>query len=315
LTFKGLWSSATAYVPDDVVQHDDSAWIALRGNAEAMPSIETQAVAPTSGLVAYYPFNGNANDESGNGNDGQPSGVTGIAGINGINNSALKFEGLQSSVTVSDANSLRLARDNTLACWVKLDDISANQDLRLFGKNDWSLNRNYSLHVNPVGHYWLYQQFTSTGGQENTSSANPPITTSKWYHIVGIRSGSERFLYIDGNQVAQGVTLAELTYTGQEPLIMGGAQYYSDRPHFFGALDQVRIYNRALSPSEVTQLYVAESQSQPPNEDWALLAAKGATGSTGAMGPQGATGNQGSVGPTGPQGAQGSAGPMGLQGV
>jgi hypothetical protein len=215
------------------------------------------------GLIAYYPFNGNANDESGNGNDGQPISVTAANGVTGDANSALRFDGLQSSVRVLDANGLRLAGDNTVTCWVELDDLSANQDLRLFGKGDFGNNRNYALHVNPVDHYWLYQQFTMTGGQENTASATPTITTSRWYHVTGVRSGSQRFLFIDGNLVAQGTTLATSTYTGAEDLVMGGAQYYSDRPHFHGALDQVRIYNRALSTSEVSALYTSEAPAVP----------------------------------------------------
>jgi len=224
--------------------------------------VRAQAQDPfTNGLVAYYPFNGNANDESGNGNHGTVTAAALAGDRFGNPNSAYVFDGVSSLITVPDSPSLRITNDITVACWVNFAD--TNRQVRLLGKGG-DFYRNYGLWYDPQGTYWLFQQFPPSGGggcQENTASPTPVVVLGRWYQIVGVRSGSVARLYVGGIQMQQRPTCTASTYTGSEPLLIGAPQP-TNSPGFglmHGGLDDIRIYNRALSASEVQQLYVYES--------------------------------------------------------
>src|SRR3989442_470274 len=122
---------------------------------------QVQAQDPfTNGLVAYYPFNGNANDLSGHGNNGSVAGATLAADRFGNASSAYAFDGVSSLITVPDSPSLRISNDITVTCWL---NFSTNlNDVRLVGKGG-DCGRNYGLWLDQ-GTGWLFQQFPPEGG-------------------------------------------------------------------------------------------------------------------------------------------------------
>jgi hypothetical protein len=226
----------------------------------------TQNLFLTNGLVAYYPLNGNANDASGNGNDGTVSNVTLTANQNGTPNSSYYFNGVSSSITVPDSPSLEISGDITVTCWA---NFSTNfYRVRLVGKGG-DCGRNYGLWLD-VTTNWLFQQFGPAGGcdpggcQENTESAIPVMVLGNWYQIVGVRSGSNSLLYVNGILVQeQSNHCATNTYTGPEPLLIGAPPYTDPQFNVMeGSIDDIRVYNRALSSNEVTQLYAYEASAE-----------------------------------------------------
>lgn len=220
----------------------------------------------TNGLVAYYPFSGNANDASGNGNDGTVTAASLTGDRLGIPNRAYLFDGVSSLITVPDSPSLRIANDVTVACWLNLSQ--TNLDVRFVGKGG-DCGRNYGLWgIWGSGSFWMFQQFPPEGGcvgcQENTASTVPTVHIGKWYQLVGVRTGSISRLYLDGILIQERTpTCSTSTYTGDEPLLIGGPGYVGapgNQPDLMkGSLDDIRIYNRALSSNEVAQLYAIES--------------------------------------------------------
>jgi len=83
-------------------------------------SISTFAQIPTDSLVAYYPFNGNANDESGNGNNGIVNGATLTADRFGNANSAYSFDGVSNYIEVADNSTLNFGtNDFSISMWLK----------------------------------------------------------------------------------------------------------------------------------------------------------------------------------------------------
>src|SRR5882724_9460321 len=153
----------------------------------------------TNGLVAYYPFNGNANDASGNGNNGTVTSAALAADRFGNPNSAYAFDGVSSLITVPDSPALRITNDITVTCWVSFSQTNfGGAGIRFVGKGG-DCGRNYGLWLDQ-GAYWLFQQFPPEGGcigcQENTGSATPvAVVLGRWYQIVGVRSGSLSRLY------------------------------------------------------------------------------------------------------------------------
>ena len=93
-----------------------------------------------------------------------------------------------------------------------------------------------------------------------------PLFKSAWYQLVGVRSGNVSRLYVDGKLTedsdGQTTNCSSATYTGVEPLVIGAPGYTGgpgNQPDLMkGSLDDIRIYNRALSSNEVAQLYAIE---------------------------------------------------------
>lgn len=242
----------------------------LLGIALGVSAITTTSQAQswiTNQLVAYYPFNGNANDESGGGNNGIVTAATLTADRFGITNSAYAFDGVSSVITAPDSPSLRISNDITVTCWVNF--ANANGNVRLVGKGA-DCGRNYGFWANPQSSFWMFQQFPPEGGcigcQENTASSTPTAQLGRWYQLVGVRSGNSSRLYINAvlteDSDGQTVNCSATTYTGSEPLLIGAPGYSDPQQNLslmHGSLDDIRIYNRALSSNEVAQLYAIEA--------------------------------------------------------
>ena len=79
---------------------------------------------PTNGLVGWWPFNGNANDESTNSNDGVVSGATLTTDRFGNTNSAFDFDGVDDEIIVTESTNMDGFNEFTLSCWINLDDVT-----------------------------------------------------------------------------------------------------------------------------------------------------------------------------------------------
>ena len=217
-----------------------------------------------NGLVAYYPFNGNANDASGNGNNGTAANVS-FANVS--NRVAAIFTGaLNSSVTASNSPSLDMTNAVTISLW-----------FNSFGNNSGPAGFLDKAWKQPVYHDWSYRSWflywsTGAGGIVNCQANGPTLATgagvpqlndNQWYHLVFIADGGHGQLQVYTNGVfGAGSTYPPFTLsTGPYPLVIGSmvAQTDSAQTGFHGAINNVRIYNRALSTNEVQQLYAYES--------------------------------------------------------
>ena len=85
--------------------------------AQTIPSY-----VPTNGLVGWWPFNGNANDESGNGNNGTVNGATLTADRNGKANSAYSFDGVNDFIEVAQNQTLNNVSSFSISIWYKIDN-------------------------------------------------------------------------------------------------------------------------------------------------------------------------------------------------
>jgi uncharacterized delta-60 repeat protein len=217
------------------------------------------------GLVAYYPFNGNANDWSGNGNNGTVIGATLIPDRFGIPNAAYSFDGVSDIITVPDFPGAD-ANAHTMSIWMQANSWtnipSPNPYVDIFGKdNGVSGTRQWVCQGLQTGQI-KWAVFTSTGEYDLVSASQ--LQTGQWYQVVTVWDGTNESVFINGtfdSSIPAPGTLVQ----GSAPVRIGGNP--DDAQQFFGGnLDDVRIYNRALSSNEVATLYTLESQSnlQPP---------------------------------------------------
>jgi hypothetical protein len=209
---------------------------------------------PTNGLVAWYPFNGNANDESGNGNNGTVNGATLTADRSGNANKAYSFNGNNISTSYSgiSGNGAR-----TISFWYNLSQNSSQTDMAtMLGYGGSGL----------AGGSWgcaIFQNQPLIDVSASYAIYNSTANINSWYfycvtydqsngsNVLSIR------LYING--ILQ--TSTTKTYntgiainTGKNsPITIGSSN--TPESNFFGKLDDIGIWNRALTQVEITKLF------------------------------------------------------------
>ncbi len=203
-------------------------------------------------LIARYTFDGDTNDSSGNANhpiitSGTPAFVAGKYG------SAMDLNGT-SQYTMLPANMLASVTNFTIACWVNWDGGNAWQRIFDFG-NDTT---QYLFLTPNSGNGTLRFAITTNGGGSEQILETSPLPVGQWRHVAITSSGSTARLYTNGVlAVAATVTIAPADFN---PVLnyLGKSQYAD--PLFNGRLDELFIYNYALSPTEITRL----AANQPP---------------------------------------------------
>jgi hypothetical protein len=213
----------------------------------------------TNGLVAYYPFNGNASDASGNGNNGTVSGATLTQNMFGMSNSAYSFDGVSDYISIpdfpqADANQL------TVSVWLKAYSWTniptpAQLYVDILGKDDYQPGtRQWVCQGTRVGQI-RWAVFTSTGEYDLDSISE--LQTNQWYQVVMVWDGTNSSVYINGvfdSSLSAPGTLVQ----GNAPVRLGGNPV--DVQEFLhGNMTDVRIYDLALSSDEVLQLFQNES--------------------------------------------------------
>jgi len=216
-----------------------------------------------SALLAYYPHDessGAVTDATGNWGDGTVTGAAyDAAGI--IDTSELSFDGVDDYVQVSQPSDLPTGADPfTLSVWFNLDGLSnpngqENMNFITWG-NDSTDNKNaFRTHsVNNTGDANGYKHYFWS----NDLTIEVGLSTGTWYHAVVTYDGSTRIIYHNGSQVASD-TAGSVSVNGTD--VYFGIRGTTKAGPFYGALGEIRIYNRALSGAEVTELY--ESATGP----------------------------------------------------
>lgn len=211
----------------------------------------TTPTQSTDGLVAYYPFNGNANDMSGNNNHGSIIGnVQLTTDRHGNHNSAYYFPGQPFNyISVPDNESLHCSTF-TLNAWV-YSNSEGYANGYLINKGRDIEDGSYRLCVTGVGAQNDYYGVNGAG-----SGTEPE--TNVWHMVTGTVEGNKAKFYIDGVLIDEKTLSRPFVYYNSEPLTLG-MHYYSNVPSFWaypllGVLDDVRIYNRVLSHSEILTL-------------------------------------------------------------
>ncbi|MFZ1260857.1 MAG: PKD domain-containing protein [Chitinophagaceae bacterium] len=216
------------------------------------------------GLTAYYPFNGNANDESGNGNNPSVSKVTYTTDRFGKANAACSFNGSSNYIRIPNSASFNFKNGFSMSAWVMVKDFYEGtchgNRIIMKGYSDY-LDGNYLLTfddnhgTNGSNCYTDFpdkkkQSFYAAGAKP---LANNFIVTGKWYLLTYTYDGTTAQLYVDCQLQAKG-TLRNNDFSNNHDLFFGkmnNPQY----PYWFnGLLDEVRFYNRPLNKEEILAL-------------------------------------------------------------
>jgi Concanavalin A-like lectin/glucanases superfamily/Domain of unknown function (DUF1929)/Bacterial Ig domain/IPT/TIG domain/Kelch motif len=202
-------------------------------------------VPPPRVLIGAYAFNEGSGatvaDSSGNGNNGTVSNTTwSTAGKFG---SALSFNGSSSWVTVNDANNLDLTTGMTLEAWVNPAALGTIWRTTIMKEQSGGLV--YSLYANtdtsrPSGHVFV--------GSEQDTRGTTALALNSWTHLAVTYDGATLRLYINGTEVSS-KPLSGSIHTSTGVLRIGGNSIWGE--YFSGLIDEIRIYNRALTTAEI----------------------------------------------------------------
>jgi len=201
------------------------------------------------GLVLWLKFNegsgSTAYDSSFYNNHGTIHGATWTQGKFG---KALSFDGVDDYVEVPDSESLR-PQHVTFAIWLKIRTIQRSVPI---GNIDTSGHNGWGFRITEEG----YLQFMGGTGTASDGWIIPNYTveTDKWLHWVGVIDGSHKIFYLNGKEYARKDFPYNVSYINDYPFTLGRFPNYNGQ-YFDGIIDEVRIYNRALSEEEIRNLY------------------------------------------------------------
>ncbi|MBI3267636.1 MAG: protein kinase [Planctomycetes bacterium] len=233
--------------------------IAAAAPAAAAPPVNAPpaAVPPAAqppGLVATWSFDNGAGavvpDDTGNGNLGSLESGTYVQGVRGR---ALQFNGKTGQVRVSATNALRgvTAANHTLAAWIRLDGLPSYQtmfaiDLGGAGPGGDQRGLRFDARGCPVF------KWVTAKGSDLLSDA--PLGFGQWHHLAGVLSEGNATLYVDG--VLRGSKPVVGALMGIDAVTLAGISVSGGvNGTLNGSLDEVKVWNRALSAAEIKQLF------------------------------------------------------------
>jgi hypothetical protein len=163
-----------------------------------------------------------------------------------------KFDGSDDYVSVPDDSKLQLTAPLTLALWVKVN-ANASDWVRLAGKGS-STFRNYGLWLATNGTI-LFQLYSAGGNGDAQTTVT--VNDGNWHHVVGAYDGSTMKVYIDKTERAS-TSYSQTPYISADPFTMGYAGFHA---YLNGYVDEVALFSRALSESDITAMYDDTSRS------------------------------------------------------
>jgi hypothetical protein len=221
----------------------------------------------SDGLVAYYPFYGNANDESGNGHDGTVFGATLTSNRFGTSDRAYLFDGIDDYISVDYTDAFQLPVI-TVSAWIfpTIDLLTATSVASVATRGE-DINTDraaFCLLVSNEDSIWangVSVLYEDAGDHDLFYDTNIYPQVGEWTHLAASRAENGLVsIYINGSLVGQWYSTPEPASNCFQDLLIGAYWYRPTTPtavitnFFTGAIDDVLIYNRALSDDEIVEL-------------------------------------------------------------
>lgn len=223
----------------------------------------------TNGLIGWWPFSGNANDLSGNLNNGLINGASLTNDRFGNTNSAYNFDGINDWIEINDNVTIRPANEITISLWAYVEPLQSNGSFTRILSKQYNEPQNFGSYQIITG---SNPQFGKTGITVRTGPGNSQTTPgvynwsgngsnnllSEWQHIVGTYDGSILKFYQNGQLISSIVHSGNLFYDNGNLLFgkgITGGSIPGSNMYFNGKIDDVGIWNRSLDQCEILNLY------------------------------------------------------------
>jgi hypothetical protein len=207
---------------------------------------------PTEGLVAYYPFSGNAQDQGPNGLHGTVHGATLAPNRTGQPDLAYAFNGRGDYIDLGNSALLRPTNEVTLSLWASADWANLTSPGALAGNTHTG---GYQLYLNTSA--GVVEGRARRGGAYRTATHRLTSLAPGWHHLAVVCDSTATSLYVDGTLMAAVTQSGPIQYSYANNFLVGGEAGSGALPegdYFAGAIDEVRVYHRALSRTEIAAL-------------------------------------------------------------
>jgi hypothetical protein len=230
-------------------------YIASAGQSVTVDLPMSQCSAPPAGLIGWWPADGNANDIIG-GDDGTLHGTV-TFGQGAVGSGSFQLNG-SSYIQVPDTASLEPAQVSVSA-WVK-SPLLPGSFKYILDKGNPS-NASYALYTGGSGGLFFY--ITTTTGVMLSPDAGTGLWNGAFHHVVGTYDGSTVRLYVDGSQIGSGTPASPpIRYAANNPDLFIGSFEGQSSFDFTGNIDEVQVFNRALTGTEVASIFAAGSNGE-----------------------------------------------------
>jgi len=245
-------------------------FLLLFGASTLVAHAQIPDYVPTEGLVAWYPFNGNANDESGNGNNFNSGDYSFVEDQSNANSEAIAFNQLNSAATTSLPNSFMDSQEATYSFWWRVEGAYNynGYNLLTFPGSPGSIGGNFLAFTIGENWYWLGCENSSSGYTANArigydfhiralDCATYPEMSS-WNHTVVTCTSNSLKLYFNGIFIGEESVAVDFGQSPEGTLSLGVHNNPSQSSLTVRIMDELGLWNRALTEEEVLALYNAE---------------------------------------------------------
>jgi len=220
------------------------------------------AIGDDSGLVAHWPFDGNAADVSGNGNDGVAENDQYVEGVLG---QALQCDGLTKVTVPGSVWENAITNTVSVVLWYYAPEKGSGYDHVFVAAGDQTMERQYAIWFS-TARYW---SFISAIGNKNTQAnqikytISPDLVTGGWHQWCQVTNyaGNQHFnkLYLDGMEVATGSNIRNVGFQPVQEIVIGEG--------VTGFIDDVRIYNTVLTGEDLINMMPRDDYATYPNPE------------------------------------------------
>ncbi len=213
----------------------------------ALPAVPALPAAPflTNGLVAFYPFNGNPNDTSGNGNNGTPYNISYVADRFGNPNAAASFAGNSTSYIDVLTTNLDLTPPFSVSVWISYGTGTGGPRIFSTSGYEMTLGSSGQSQTTPI----------NINGMGITLGSTNTIEMGVWSHVVGVWTTNSFSIYINGVLSASLAPTSSIDFSRWPYARIGGNSGKTSDDNYGGLIDDLAIYDRVLSPLEVAEIY------------------------------------------------------------
>lgn len=205
----------------------------------------------TGSLVAYYPFNGDTKDASGNHHDGTASGGSFTSDRFGHPASAYAFDGATTSINVSVDSALNFQTGITVNFWMKVGAFYSSREQYVISHGSWQNRWKFSISPNTNVIRWTVK---NSSGVAKDLDSQTHLALDSLYNVTGTFNGSDFEIYLNG-QLDAFTSFSGLINTTTSNLTIGQDLPGDNSYNFNGVLDEIRIFNYMLPVSQISAFY------------------------------------------------------------
>lgn len=221
----------------------------------------------SDGLIAYYPFSGNANDTSSNGLNGTVYGAILTTDRFGNPNSAYSFDGVDDYIAIPNNSSQQITTNQiTVSAWIRLNGDVDNIQARIICKQalvphnvfGWGLEIFGAGYGSSTGNQLIFHD--SDGSTWYNCLSPTHLNPFQLYHVAVTDNAGLITIYVDGQEDYSSNSGLGIPSSIDAPIHIGVTNP-PNRYFFNGTIDEVRIYNRTLSAAEIEELAIIPAPS------------------------------------------------------